>query len=46
MGVGVEAPGRDHHTMASPTGPVESMSNGYNSEEHRRSAEDNDQGRK
>ena len=37
MGVGVEAPGRDHHSMTSPNNPGHSMTNGFNSDNHSRS---------
>ena len=44
MGVGVEAPGRDHQTMASPKEQGHNMTNGYNSDEHRGSTGNNYQG--
>ena len=37
MGVGVEAPGRDHHSMTSPNHQGHTMTNGFNSDSHGRS---------
>ena len=38
MGVGVEAPGRDHHSMTSPTEQSHNMTNGFNSDNHGRNS--------
>ena len=38
MGVGVEAPGRDHHSMSSPNQQGRNMTNGFNSDNHGRSS--------
>ena len=38
MGVGVEAPGRDHHSMTSPTEQGHNMTNGFNSDNHGRNS--------
>ena len=37
MGVGVEAPGRDHHSMNSKNHQGHSMTNGFNNDNHGRS---------
>ena len=37
MGVGVDAPGRDHHSMTSPSQQGHSMTNGFSSDNHGRS---------
>jgi len=34
MGVGVEAPGRDHHSMSPPNQQSQNMTNGFTSDNH------------
>ena len=34
MGVGVEAPGRDHHSMSSQNRQGHNMTNGFNTDNH------------
>ena len=46
MGVGVDAPGRDHHSTASSNGQGHRMTNGYNSEGHNEVTGQNYQGKR
>ena len=45
MGVGVEAPGRDHHSTASSTEQGYNMANGYSSDDQRGGTAENYQGK-
>ena len=45
MGVGVEAPGRDHHSTASSTEQGYNMANGYSSDDQRGGTAESYQGK-